>query len=356
MKETKEITPIDVVNKIEQLTDKRQSLAEFAAVARLTPVVLMEEAIARLEPEVVHSINQVHLSIYSALYLSVLNLQKTNKKGITAESIIEPLSDRRSVRSASFDVISSLAGPVATESFQSPFLRDTGSFMEDFVLESKDAGGAIDKPSSLAIGKVLNVPLGEGLPDMTVTVMLNPRVIDTAFLVRVLEAYVGKDRSVIGRWHQWRAGEISSFLDYALALDLIEEDRKLRADDKDGFYLAAKNSRLTGMLSQLLTGKKSLNVASNFVLFTKTGMENMERAMRGKFTSANVRQKFFETTGTMIASVVDPIRETVTIYTRGAMEYGIYGFDELKPAATNPSHPDINSIMKAYKEGAAFSL
>lgn len=351
MKQNQEVTPIQVVNTIEKLSDSRQSLSEFAASARLSPVVLLDEGITRLEPEVIHSINQVHLSMYSAMYLSVLSLNREDKNGIRAESIIEPLSDRRNIRDNAFGALAS----IAQEEYVNPWLRETGSFMEDFALESKDAG-QIDKPSNLAVGKVLTVPLGNGLPDMTVTVMLNPRVMDSAFLVRVLEAYIGKDRSIIGRWHQWRAGEISSFLDYALALDLIEEDRKLRADDKDGFYLAAKNARLTGMISQLLTGKKSMNVASNFVLFTQQGAEQMERAMRGKFSNPSIRQKFFETTGTMIVSVVNPIRETVTIYTRGVTQFGVYGFDELKPAATNPNHADINAIMRAYKEGAAFSL
>lgn len=351
MKEQNEVTPLEVFNTVMRAADSRQSLSEFAAVARLTPVVLIEEAAARLEPEVIHSINQVHLSIYSALYMTVLGLQATGKNGITAESILEPLSDRRSAAANA----TALLKDVAFESTPSSWLRESGSFMQDIALESK-GDNQIDKPSNLAVGKVLNVPLGQGLPDMTVTVMLNPRVMDSAFLIRILEAYVGKDRSVIGRWHAWRAGEIKSFLDYALALDLIEEDRKLRADDKDGFYISAKNARMSGMLSDLLTGKKSVNVASNFVLLTKQGMAEMERAMRGKFSNPRIRQKFFETTGTMIVTVVDPLRETATIYTRGMNEYGIYGFDELKPAATNPNHADINAIMKAYKEGAAFSL
>ncbi|AXH70842.1 capsid protein [Vibrio phage BONAISHI] len=350
-------TPLQAYARIlKTATDSRESLSEFAAQARLTPVAMIDDAVARLDREFVHSINQMHLSMYSALYLSVLGLQNQNKFGITATDILDPVSDRRKVDS--WDVIDRLAG-VATESADRPFLRTTGSFMADVAasrvaLEAK--GNDVDKPSSLAVGKVLNVPLGQGLPDMSVTVMLNPRVLDSAFMGKVLDAYVGKPTDLISRWTQWRTGEISSFLDYALCLDMIRQDKQLRLEDKDGFYTAARNSRSSGLLSTLWSGKKSMNIASNFVLLHENTARNLEGNMRGKFSNFKKREDFFKSTGSMICTVVNPTHERITVYTRGIREFGIYDFDEIKAAATNPGHADVNAIMKAYKEGAAFSL
>ena len=63
---TKETLPtlLEVANTIHDMQrNGARSLSESAAKARLNPVVMMSEPFTRLEPEIIQSINQVHLSI-----------------------------------------------------------------------------------------------------------------------------------------------------------------------------------------------------------------------------------------------------------------------------------------------------
>ena len=325
-----------------------RSLSESTAKARLNPVVMMSEPFTRLEPEIIHSINQVHLSIYSAMYIQVIQLYDKGGK-IRSSGILDATSD------AAYSMESR-----AADRGMDWINKQDGSFLDDFSLE---AAGRIEldvsKPVSLAVGKLIDVPIGggDGNPQIVkVSVVINPRVLNTKFLMKVLAAFIGKDQSMIGRWHRWQAGEIKSFMDYILCLDMLEEDRQLRLEDPDGFYVAAKTNRGGSMLNTVLTGNQQLNVASNIVAMTKTEAEELESVMRGKFSSASIRQKFFENTGAMMLTVVNPLRETVTIYQRGINTFGVYSYLDLKPAATNPNHADINAIMKAYKEGMSFTL
>ena len=69
-----------------------RSLSESAAKARLNPVVMMSEPFTRLEPEIIHSINQVHLSIYSAMYIQVIQLYDKGGK-IRSSGILDATSD-----------------------------------------------------------------------------------------------------------------------------------------------------------------------------------------------------------------------------------------------------------------------
>lgn len=355
---TQEPSLLDVAQHIRAASDKRQSLAENARTARLSPVCLMSSSLMRLDSSVLHSINQVHLSMYAAMWLNVLGIQRAG-----AEEILEPLSDRRGADLK--DDIMDAGIQVALESAHSEdqtlepqmpvFLRSEGSFGDQISMESR-FDTDIEKPSSLAVGKVIRANLGKDLEDIMINVVLNPRVIENKNLIRVAEAFIGKDQSIIGRWHRWRAGEIKSFKEYALALDIAAEDRQLRLDDPDGFYAAARRARGRGSMMALITGKRSLNIMSNFLMMTKADAADLQGALRGDVSNPRIREELFNTTGTMILTIVDPNREVVTIYTRGQDEGGFYSYEDLEPAAKDPNGANVEAIMKAYKEGAAFTL
>lgn len=357
-KDNNELTLLDVVQTVRAASDSRRSLAENARTARMRPVCLMSNSLARIDTNVVHSINQVHLSMYCAMWLSVLGIQRAG-----AEEILDPLSDRRGFDSfvdAAIDEGIRAAMESATSEEPAPFevsefLKTTGSFGEQISMEAR-IDTDIEKPSSLAVGKVIRANLGKDLEDIMINVVLNPRTIDPQNLARVVEAFIGKDQSIIGRWHRWRAGEIKGFWEYALALDMIEEDRQLRLDDPDGFYNAARNARGRGTLTSLLSGKRSLNVMSNFLMMTKADAAALQGPMRGDVSNFRKREEMFNLTGTMILSVVDPNREVVTMYTKGQREEGIYSYEDLSSAQKDPNAANIEAIMKAYKEGAAFTL
>ena len=78
--------------------------------------------------------------------------------------------------------------------------------------------------------------------------------------------------------------------------------------------------------------------------------------MRGKFRNPKDREKFFDTTGSMLLTIVDPIRGVVKMYTRGVDQSSLYSFDDIKPASTNAGFGDISAMMRAFKEGANFTI
>lgn len=332
--------------------DDRESLSEFSAGSRLSPPVMIESEIARMDPQTTHSINQVLLSIYCGHYLNAVT-RLTKIGNVTVTSLLDPVSGGGNVNSA--DLVRDYYGMETIEPPAAPWESDNMDLTVDYSMEAIQD---ISKPSSLAVGKQLEVPLvAEGVEvKVPVTVTLVPKVLDDDFMVKVLEAFVGRDNSYIGRWHRWRAGEIKSFADYAFGLDLVEEDKKFRLDDKDGIYDLAKSRQEKGLLSSFISGKKQMNIASTMIVMTNRTAERMEAAMRGSFRSPRTRQEFFKHTGSMLLCVVDMNKERVRIYQRGIKDHGIYTYDDLAPAATNPGATDINAIVRAYKLGDAFSM
>lgn len=346
---------------IKDLDDGRESLSEFSDKASLNPALMIgEDVITSVDQDVIHNINQQLLSIYTGMYLKCIDfmIPPDPKDGeITVERLLEPLSDKKTapVRSRTLD---KLAETLADLTLESRWGLNEGSMLDSFDAENYKESD-LSRPGALAVGKVINVPLKVGDRDLTVpvTAVIRPHVFDQAFMQRVLEAFVGEDNGFIARFHKyWNTGEIKSFAEYALALDMIENDKKLRLEDKDGIYSMVKNNRSKGLLTTLVTGTKQMNIASHMVCVTENGKRDLERSMRGKLNRHRDREEFFQAVGAMILTVVNPVRETVTFYQRGIENYGIYSYDDLKGASTNTGQSDIGSILKAFKQGESFSI
>lgn len=337
--------------------DDRESLTEFSAGSRISPPVLMEKAVSRLDPQVTHSINHVLMAIYIGHYLSVVN--RMSKVGnVTAESMLSPLGG-----DSKFTERDMLRGELGVESnidIHALWNENKLDMLAPFenVEASMESNFDFSKPASLVAGRTFEVPLinGEKTIKIPVTITISPRITEKSGVIDVVAAFLSKDNSYIGRYHRYMAGEFSSFAEYALGLDLVEEDFKLLINDKEGLYEFAKIKSKRGLLSSFLTGKKQMNVASAMMVVMKETASEIETAMRGKLTRERDRQKFFKLTGSMILCVVDPNRELVRIYQRGIDQYGDYTYDDLKPAATNTNAFDINAVMRAMQAGDPFSM
>lgn len=353
-----------VLDLADRYADDRESLSEFASKASLTPVVMMgQEVIQRVPTEVLHNINQVQLSVYTGMYLKCIQFampisKGKDDRGITVEQLLEPLSDKRA-ESGSSRVLKRIADTVADISLESYWSPEGETALLDMFDAESYKEADVQKHSNLAVGKIIEVPLSlDGKSgSMTISAVINPQVIQMDFMQRVLEAFIGKDQSFIGRFQRyWKTGEIKSFAEYALSLDIIEEDRALRLEDPDGIYNMVKRNRSRGLLSSFLADTKPMNIASHMIVTTDEGRRDLERAMRGKITRYADREKFFKATGTMIFTSVNTVRETVSFFQRGVESYGTYSFDSIKSASKDPGHTDISSILKEFRQGESFSL
>lgn len=355
------------------VADGRRSLSEFSQYARMSPPALFEQDIARMDPQVSQSISQLMLALYIGHYMAVV--QRVTKVGnVQVRQILDSANSSRvdvrdnfgfeSMDGVSIEGLEDLVGlsVQALKAWDEDNLAISADFDEptrkervEISMENID----LSKPTNLAVGKVIDVPVGtvDGEEQtIQVTCTLAPRALNTKTMLKTLEAFLTRDNSYKGRWHRYMAGEFKSFLDYALGVDIVEQDLDLLISDTDGQYEMTKIRQKRGILGTFLSGKKQMNVASALIAVTSRTARQVEGIVQGPLSRERNHMKYFELTGSMILCVVDAEKELVRIYQRGVEEYGDYSFDQIAPAATNPGSMDINAIMRAYKAGEQYTM
>lgn len=338
-------TPLEIGTEITlNLNGERpESLSEYTSVTRLNPSVLIERSLLTIDQSMLAAVMQTLNSIYTAHYMQALALSM-DIGGINAVEILQPFStDPMSNPRLKL----SIGGESYAESWGSDSLR-----LPDFSGESAgkiELDTAITKPSNLAVGKLIHVPVSgpAGTTTIPVNVTMSPREADIDFIVDLM-TNLSKDRDLQARWHQVWAGEIRFFQDFIFNLDVLEAERKLAIRDEDGFYRESEMRRAAGLISTALTRKKQLNVASNLLCISTSGASRLDLAIRGKLSDYRARKHLFRETGSIIICVIDPMRERVKIYTRGVNEAAFYTFDDIQQNSSNPNGIDINAVMKAY--------
>lgn len=360
-----------VLSTVEALTfDDRENIAEVSDMTALTPIALMGgDLLSALETETLHNINQFQLSMYAALWIKAASILLASSDGTVGETtvteILAPLSDRRPrVRGDSLlTKFSDFLTDLSLEGMDTYVGSPSGSLLDEFDAEEyKEA--ELNKPTNLAVGKVIYVPLTFNASNkkpkevkIPVTITLKPNVVDPNFLARLLAAFIGKDQSIMGRWNRWMAGEIDGNLTYLLGLDIIREDRRLRIEDKEGLFTLIKDNRSRGTIHTAWKGKKmNYNVASNMVLISDVSARQLETAMRGKFNDRRVRELFFKEVGCMMVSIVNTTLDTMTVYLAGQDTKGTYHLSDLKQKSTNGGPNDIQAMLKSFQLGQSFNL
>lgn len=360
-----------VLSTIEVLaTDDRENIAEVSDMTALTPIALIGgDLLSSLEAETLHNINQFQLSVYAALWIKAASILLSASDGEVGEAtvaeILAPLSDRRPrIKGQNLiDQFADFLTDLTLEGMDANIGCPSGSLLNEFDAEEfKEA--EVNKPTNLAVGKVIYVPLTFGAGNkkpkevkIPVTVTLKPNVIDPVFLGRILNAFIGKDQSIMGRWNRWMAGEIDGNLTYLLGLDIIREDRRLRLEDKDGLFSLIKENRTRGTIHSMWKGKKmNYNVASNMILISDASARQLETQMRGKLSNRRNREEFFKTVGCMMISIVNTTLDTMTVYLAGQDNAGVYSLSDLKQRGTNSGPNDIQAMLKSFQLGQSFNL
>lgn len=328
--------------------DGRQSMSEFNQSIQMTPSVLFDRGFTRLDPDFQNDLAQNLLDRYIANYMmSVTRLTKIGS--VSVEEILAPLSTDASFAKTA----SHVSMDVPEWNTQDNDLVDYDA--PELTHEAAQSGIDTDlsKPSALAIGKVIRVPLYSESGDKSLVVAvlarINPMALESKFLVRLLEAFIGNDNSILGRWHKYWANEISLY-DYLTSTDIVREERKLELEDKTGWYHQMKQQFRSNFLTRLLGGRKGQNVASaTIVLLQETALE-MENSMRGEFKSFRQREQFFKATGSFQLVIINPAAQRVKIYERGAPSTGNYLFSQFKTATGSGASNALNDLMKAYRQ------
>lgn len=351
-----------------RLADERKSYSDFTRAAQLLPLAMFDRKFNLLDDEVKESLLHLGMGVYVGQYLQFIQLFHTIGN-VTVEQILQPtvdsgLSANRSLRRLGgledrwdnwSPEGSSLFGLEGAQTKQ----KDKGEVGGKGGAK-QNGGPKIDsdfsRPSNLAIGKIVNVPLMNGEKSVTIptTVRLMPRQMSEDHMADVLHAFIGRDNSITGRWHQLRADQIS-MADWLTGKDLAQESRRLRLKDKDRTYALMRDRQTRGKLIRVASGKVDLEAASNLCFMSDSTAAKMEAAMGGRFANSTTRRRFFDGTGIMALFIYDNTDQTVKMYQSSIEGVAVFTFRQIKPIGKDKGAVDINEVLKAYNAGQSFA-
>lgn len=349
---------------------KTNNLAEYTKKCRVVSKCILDNKLLNLDPKVLRSILQTELSLYAGFYLTAVNM--TAQVGnVSVMRLLDKFSTDSDVLSAVGNSVwwQSMEGyeyidpdSIKLPNYSSESFDDDDDEMLKFKgsskpYDNKDTIQKINDESNLVVGKILDVKIVSGDQSVTIPIqiMLSPISMASNDIV-TSASFNSSDKTMVGRWRQWRSGEISFFKDYLLALDQVEANRKGLVADKTGVLTAIQSQRSKGILATLLRGYAAPNAVSAMLNISKDTSKQLEYTLRGKLTDFTTRKRYFEGNSLMSLIVIDPQMERFTVFQRGISEYGTYTFDDVKNNSTKTTGTDIESILKAYSAGHAAIL
>lgn len=353
-----------------RMASSGDSLPEYTAPTRLSPIVLIDNAVSQMDQGIVHSLLQTLLSVYSAHYLHAINLE-ANIGDVKVIRLLEKFSTDRDVLSAAshgmwlgLESINDTMANLPTYDLEALTDIDLRPSIAEAMTEgprgrkdNKENILNIQDLSNLAVGKVLDVKLQSGEAEVTipVTVTLKPSGISSRDIINVAKHH-SIDKSMSGRLHQLRAGQIRFVKDYLLNLDLVEADRKALLAGKGTNILDIRSKRTKGILAALVSGTASPNAVSSMLIVSKSTAKELEMALKGRLKSSRIRNNFFKSNVLMMLVVVDTVMEKFTMYQRGIDEAADYTLDDIKANNKRTNGTDIEAVMKAYTMGSSAPL
>ena len=157
--------------------------------------------------------------------------------------------------------------------------------------------------------------------------------------------------SISQRWLQMTAGEISFFTDFLLGNDLRRKRLDALRKDRTGILsemIDRKENAMSNMwmkMAQVTPSRQ--NIANTILIYDD---KNFAKACSNNginFKNYANRQKFFNSTMSMIVVVVNPMYNRVDMYFNGMQHSSTFTFDQLKKNAKTEA-TDILAMMKQY--------
>ena len=354
-------TPLDAAAQIADAvrSAKVDTLAEYTSPTRLSPVVLIDKAVLSVDTELTRALLQTLLSIYTGHYLQAINISM-NVGNIDVMRTLDKFSTDRDILSAAgvSGEVWSLEGLVDVPSEIHTMPKWGEGAKRSISLEAKnDNLTSIHDENNLAVGKIITVDFTADETTITVpiSVSLTPKSIPSKDIIAITSNQ-NLDKSLSGRFHAWRSGEIRFLQDYLLCQDLIEADRKALKADSSGTLSSLRSKRTKNILASVISLSASPNAVSAMQIVSKETAREMEVALKGKLKSSRVRDKFWASNALAMLVVVDIAMERFTLYQRGIDDAGQYTLDDIKSNDKNGNGVDIDSVLKAYKLGEAPTL
>lgn len=157
--------------------------------------------------------------------------------------------------------------------------------------------------------------------------------------------------SISQRWLQMTAGEISFFTDFLLGNDLRRKRLEALRKDRTGILsemIDRKENALSNMwmkMTQVTPSRQ--NIANTILIYDDKNFAKACSSNGINFKNYANRQKFFNSTMSMIVVVVNPMYNRVDMYFNGMQHSSTFTFDQLKKNAKTEA-TDILAMMKQY--------
>lgn len=375
------------------LGSEYNSLAEFTRVARVEPIVMVEEG-ARTLPYIT-DVLQTLTSIFGGYYMQAVALE-VNIGSIETRRLLEKFNPNRQVIGPDSGLAErEIARGLGLEDykwglpdpFSPPIVSMEGTTVGERTVTTqtikydqsgqaqvssqvqttrtseteadeptrvdfgRDPGAAITQMASMAVGVVLNVNIESNghRASIPVTIRLMPNMMPSDVMLSIL-SYAERDTSAKARYHGWRSGELEFIRDVVLCQDLIDAHRETLRKDRTGIYAEILKRRQRNTIASGASGNVSIATASNIVVMTQATARKLEARTAGKLSNPAFRARVFEATYVMLMVVIDTEFEQVTIYTRGLAGSTTIGVKALKSVAKG-NGPDVGEILRAYQLG-----
>lgn len=359
----------NVAKRASQVADA-QSLVDYTRPARVEPVTLIDSRAAQL-PYIDETLHTA-LNIFAGYYLQAVSLT-ANVGRVNVLRVLDQLSPERNPI-ATFAMESNEDPLQQTFSDQIPegYSQEnvlTNRFGNTYgeVEEGQGGDGSTDigrgikeirEKTELSVGKLIEVTIkSEGQSaTIPISVRLRSSQVRSDILAHTLS--MGKTGDTWKeRYHKWRAGQLRFVKDVILAQDLIDEHKKNLIEDDSGYYQSKVITDRKNKIAAVLSGQLSVGTASSIYILTTDTAREIERAIRGKLSRYNDRQKIFKDTYGMLMFVIDPDWEQVTIYHRSIEEPTEVSIREIQRShSRGGSGPDINEILNAFRQSRSPSL
>lgn len=328
-----------------------------------------------VEPFCIISRDAVNLPYISDVNTSLLNMFIAYYlQGVSVLVNLKDVRVKKVLKSLGTDVTFTLESSV-------PSMESIKYKLPSYGLEEDDvtvarAGSSknnqeLASATNMSIGKLIDVDFSmPGLdPDkrttltVPVVVRMLVNIVNTKTISTLLVRHK-EDTSFTERWYSWRSGRISFWRDLVLAQDLIRESIKNNIDP-DSNIISSVDGRVTSSFINKVasasikldnnkqldsTDMYSFGVASNLYVITSKEAAMFEEQLRGKLSSAKVREKLFQNGYAMVLAVIDIDRERVKFYVQGADGYNDLSVKEIK-ASSKGKGTELVDMMKMLQMG-----
>lgn len=220
---------------------------------------------------------------------------------------------------------------------------------------NKDMNQGMDIP--LPSGRIIQVEFAsDKCKAFTVNILLNlqPNFVPNDVIKQFVA--INFKPSLHQRWIQANAGEIKFISDFLLGNDLRKQRFRALKKDKTGSLqqmIDRKENSLSNFWLKLaqVTPERQ-NIANTILIYEKRTFDKACNDSGINFKVYGARQKFFNSTMSMMVVIIDTMYNKVTMYYHGITDPSVFTFEQMKKNAKTEA-TDILAMMKNYAQGMA---